>query len=151
LILEPERCSFCENFLKPEDHDLSTVTNEKVVYRLDKPQTSFSSIPTDPFLSSIATPIFRKVRTLNTFKSLFDMRELVFIILASLCAAHITSQRPTSDYEQQPLTKLEHVPGSNNAMYGPVSVQEQILAIEYLEIAPLPIPTYGPPKLQSHD
>jgi hypothetical protein len=79
------------------------------------------------------------------------MRELIFIILASLCAAHTTSQRPTSNHEQQPLTQVEHVPGSNNATYGPIPVEEQILAIEYLEIAPLPIPTYDPPKLQSHD
>jgi hypothetical protein len=74
------------------------------------------------------------------------MRELVFIILASLCAAYTTSERPTSNHEQKPLTQVEHVPGSNHATYGPVPVEEQIFWIEYLEIAPLPIPTYDLPK-----
>jgi hypothetical protein len=35
------------------------------------------------------------------------------------------------------------VPGNNNATYGPVSQAEQLLDIEFLDIAPSPIPVYA--------
>jgi hypothetical protein len=35
------------------------------------------------------------------------------------------------------------VPGNNNATYGPVPKAEQLLKIEFLDIAPSPIPVYA--------
>ncbi|KAH7393619.1 hypothetical protein BKA64DRAFT_602903 [Cadophora sp. MPI-SDFR-AT-0126] len=37
------------------------------------------------------------------------------------------------------MTKAELVPGHNNATYGPVAKNEQLLSVEFLEIAPTPI------------
>jgi hypothetical protein len=86
------------------------------------------------------------------------MRGLVYIGLASLCAAHGIASWPTRNYEQQQqqqsITPTNRVPGSNNATYGSVPIGEQIFDIEYLEIAPWPIPTYEyltlPPKQASY-
>ena len=59
-----------------------------------------------------------------------------------VAVAHATAL--TAEHEQQPLTQSMRlkVPGSNNATFGPVPESQQIFKIEFLEIAPLPIPTY---------
>jgi hypothetical protein len=53
---------------------------------------------------------------------------------------------------QQPLSMLEtmaeqqgrgRIPGHNNATYGPIPEKDQLFRIEFLEIAPSPIPVYG--------
>lgn len=77
------------------------------------------------------------------------MRIYILALVASLCSAHAhTLQQITSD-EQLSIMQANRVPGSNNATYGPVPVGEQIFDIEYLEIAPWPIPTYGSLRAQA--
>lgn len=37
----------------------------------------------------------------------------------------------------------EKVYGHNNATYGPIPRDEQYMELEFLEIAPIPLPVYG--------
>ncbi|CAJ2502973.1 Uu.00g103670.m01.CDS01 [Anthostomella pinea] len=41
--------------------------------------------------------------------------------------------------QQKPLVGVDEVPGHNNATYGPVPKNDQLFAVEFLEIAPTPI------------
>jgi hypothetical protein len=71
------------------------------------------------------------------------MRNFFTLSLLSLWTAYATALQPIATHEQQPQTKAARVPGSNNATFGPVPEAQQIFKIEFLEIAPLPIPTYA--------
>jgi hypothetical protein len=73
----------------------------------------------------------------------------------SVCAlgtALATSPAHTSDSQQVRLAPVAvmvdteqtiKVSGNNNATYGPVPKAEQLLDIEFLDIAPSPIPVYA--------
>jgi len=85
-----------------------------------------------------------KLPTQPTIQHSVDMRKPFLLSLLGLLAARATALWPTAEHEQQPLTQAmrDKVPGSNNATFGPVPESQQIFKIDFLEIAPLPIPTY---------
>jgi hypothetical protein len=77
------------------------------------------------------------------------MRWLLTSLAIALCSASIGSIASTTEDEQQlPLMvatdgakmsgPLIRVPGTNNATYGPVPEAQQLMQIEFLEIAPSP-------------
>jgi hypothetical protein len=81
--------------------------------------------------------------------------KLLLIHTLSLCAlgtAVATNPALISGFQQVRLPliavmadteRTAKVPGNNNATYGPVPKAEQLLDIEFLDIAPSPIPVYA--------
>lgn len=66
-------------------------------------------------------------------------------------AAFVAARSPISAAYQQPLPHVEtmsenkatpKVPGNNDAIFGPIPKDSQLFEVEFLEIAPSPIPTY---------
>lgn len=79
----------------------------------------------------------------------------VHALCAALAALDIVATA-SPIIQQQPLTQAEamatpegalKVPGHNNATYGPVPKADQLFEIEFLEIAPSPLPAYDMPLL----
>lgn len=80
------------------------------------------------------------------------MRSFLLPIL-TLCASLASPASSSPITEQQPLARVEgmaeregpiKVPGHNSATYGPVPKGDQLFQVEFLEIAPSPIPVYDP-------
>lgn len=65
--------------------------------------------------------------TLNTAPAQAEQHQQTFLTM------------PTTD---SPTSAVEKVPGHNNATYGPTPKSSQIMDIEFLEIAPLPVVAY---------
>lgn len=76
--------------------------------------------------------------------SIFSLSTLSLIAGAAAPASHNDIQHPLT--KNQTITMVgaksfeQGVPGHNDAFYGPVPKAEQIFDIEFLEIAPSPIP-----------
>lgn len=79
------------------------------------------------------------------------MKSLLLKIV-TICATLAALATTSPSIQQQPLTQVAvmiepvdmlKVPGNNNATYGPVPKVDQLFQIEFLDIAPSPIPVYG--------
>lgn len=76
--------------------------------------------------------------------------KLILPQVLTICAAALATASPTKFTEQQLLvgvdimTEQDKVPGHNNATYGPVPKEDQLLDVTFLEIAPTPILAYAP-------
>jgi len=55
---------------------------------------------------------------------------------------HPLSTTKMTETADESTAALRAVPGHNNAFYGPVPKQDQLFVVDYLEIAPTPIPVY---------
>jgi hypothetical protein len=65
----------------------------------------------------------------------------VFTLALSLNATRLQKPLAQVDTMANEESALK-VPGHNNATYGPIPKDSQLFEIEFLEIAPSPIPTY---------
>lgn len=77
-------------------------------------------------------------------KSLLSIRTLCATLAALAAASPFIQQPPLTQVAAmiEPVDMLK-VPGNNNATYGPVPKVDQLFQIEFLDIAPSPIPVYG--------
>ena len=69
------------------------------------------------------------------------------LLFLALCVTVVATTSYTKASQQESflsdiMANQDKVPGHNNAIYGPVPRDDQILDIEFLEIAPTPIMTY---------
>lgn len=67
---------------------------------------------------------------------------LFIAALAALSDAKPTQQKPLVGVDT--MAQRDRVPGHSNALYGPVPKENQLLDIEFLEVAPTPIDAYAP-------
>jgi len=73
-----------------------------------------------------------------------------FLHVLTLCAAALAITSHAKPSQQKPLvsvdimTEQDKVRGHNDAIYGPVPKEDQLLDVEFLEIAPTPIKAYAP-------
>ncbi|PVH76823.1 hypothetical protein DL98DRAFT_496291 [Cadophora sp. DSE1049] len=73
----------------------------------------------------------------STLESL--LRHPLLVCTALLAITVHANPQQISLYTTDPMVEIEKVPGHNNATYGPVPKNEQLLSVEFLEIAPTPI------------
>jgi hypothetical protein len=78
------------------------------------------------------------------------MIKSTFLHFLTLCAAALAVTSHTKLSQQKSLfsvdimAKQDKVRGHNDAIYGPVPKEDQLLDVEFLEIAPTPIIAYAP-------
>lgn len=106
-----------------------------------------------PAMNYLATTYTESSPAANTLTYLMTIQHFPNIksafgsLLAAVLASRVTA-RPGMARDQTPIAhffddpRTNAVPGNNNATYGPVPKAEQIFTIEFLEIAPLPMPVY---------
>ncbi|KAK4621520.1 hypothetical protein CLAFUW4_07235 [Fulvia fulva] len=104
-----------------------------------------------PAMNYLATTYTESSPAANTLTYLMTIQHFPNIksafgsLLAAVLASRVTA-RPGMARDQTPIAhffddpRTNAVPGNNNATYGPVPKAEQIFTIEFLEIAPLPMP-----------
>lgn len=77
---------------------------------------------------------------------IFSLNTLSLVAGAAAPASHDDIQHPLTKNQTITMPGAEsseqRVPGHNDAFYGPVPKAEQIFDIEFLEVAPSPIPVY---------
>lgn len=97
------------------------------------------------FLTS--TPRLRKGQVSSksghnqTMKPIFP--QLFATCVAFLVGAQVGQQEPLLSNKIMAQPKVDKVPGHSDAIYGPVPKEDQIFRVEFLEIAPTPIVSYG--------
>ena len=78
------------------------------------------------------------------------MMKSTFLHFLTLCTAAVAITSHAKPSQQKSLVsvdimaKQDKVRGHNDAIYGPVPKEDQLLDIEFLEIAPTPIIAYDP-------
>jgi len=74
----------------------------------------------------------------------FSLSALSFTAAAAALALHNNIQHPLTNNNTITMSEAQSsrqgIPGHNGAFYGPIPKAEQIFDIEFLEIAPSPIP-----------
>jgi hypothetical protein len=78
------------------------------------------------------------------------MMKSTFLHFLTLCAAALAITSHAKSSQQKSLVNIDiiaeqdKVRGHNDAIYGPVPKEDQLLDVEFLEIAPTPIIAYAP-------